>query len=75
MASMKKGSIASITIKVAVVYGTLPLIGKKSGATTTDAILKHTSCPLVRVSAALLFTFVRSLGTVTYANKTPSFGY
>ena len=67
MANMKNGSMASTMIKVAAVCGTLSLMRKKSGTPTTAAAPKHTSCRLVRFSATLLFTFVRSLGTVTYA--------
>lgn len=67
MANMKNGSMASTMIKVAAVWGTLPLMRKNRGTPTTAAALKHTSCRLVRLSATLVFTFVRSLGTVTYA--------
>lgn len=67
MANMKNGSITSTMIKVAAVCGTLPFKRKNRGTPTTAAILKHTSCRLVRFNATLVFTFVRSLGTVTYA--------
>ncbi len=59
--------MANTMIKVAAVCGTLPFMRKNRGTPTAAAMLKHTSCRLVRLSATLVFTFVRSLGTVTYA--------
>ena len=41
---------------------------KKSGTPISTAAPKHTSCRLVSPNSTLLFTFVRSFGTVTYAN-------
>ncbi len=73
MANMKNGSMASTMIKVAAVCGTLPFMRKNRGTPTAAAMLKHTSCRLVRFSATLVFTFVRSLGTVTYAICCPPF--
>ena len=41
---------------------------KKSGTPTSAADPKHTSCRFVRPNSILLLIFVRSFGTVTYAN-------
>ena len=73
MANRKNGSIASTMIKVAALWGTLPLMRKNRGTPTTAAMLKHTSCRLVRFNATLVFTLVRSFGTVTYAIFEPPF--
>jgi len=67
MANRKNGSMARTMRKVDAVCGTLPFMRKNRGTPTAAAMLKHTSCRLVRFSATLVFTFVRSLGTVTYA--------
>ena len=52
---------------VAVLELTESLSKKKSGTPTSTAEPKHTSCRLVNPNSTLLFTFVKSLGTVTYA--------
>ena len=51
----------------------LPLLKKKSGTPTSAADPKHTSCRFVRPNSILLLIFVRSFGTVTYANGSHPF--
>ena len=41
---------------------------KKSGPPISTAAPKHTSCRFVSPNITFDFTFVRSFGTVTYAN-------
>ena len=65
MASRKNGSMTSIMQKAAVLFPALPLSKKKSGTPISTAGVKHASCRLVRPNSTLLFTFVRSFGTVT----------
>lgn len=45
---------------------------KKSGTPISTAAPKHTSCRFVSPNITFDFTFVRSFGTVTYANLSTS---
>lgn len=67
MASRNKGSMMTIIANVAVLEFTALRSKKKSGTPTSTAAPKHTSCRRVSPNSTLLFTFVRSFGTVTYA--------
>ena len=67
MASRNKGSMTTIIANVAGLDPTDLRSKKKSGTPTSTAAPKHTSCRRVSPNSTLLFTFVRSFGTVTYA--------
>ena len=67
MASRNRGSMTTIMQTVAVLELTVLRSRKKSGTPMSAAVPKHTSCRLVSPNSTLLFTFVRSFGTVTYA--------
>ena len=67
MANKNMGSMASTMHKAAVVVPALSFVKKKSGKPIATAAPKQTSCRFVRLNITLLFTFVKSFGTVTYA--------
>lgn len=68
MASRNRGSITTIMQKVAALELARSLSKKKSDTPMSAAAPKHTSCRLVSPNITFDFTFVRSFGTVTYAN-------
>ena len=67
MAKRKQGSMTAHINAAATVVLVLPLSKKKSGNPIARAAAKQTICRFVRLSATFVFTFVRSLGTGTYA--------
>ncbi len=72
MASRNRGSMTTIIANVAELEPTALRSKKKSGTPTSTAAPKHTNCRRVSPNSTLLFTFVRSFGTVTYANLSTS---
>ena len=60
--------MTTIMQTVAVLELTVFRSKKKSGTPISTAAPKQMSCRLVRPNMTLDFTFVRSFGTVTYAN-------
>lgn len=73
IAIRKNGSMTSIITNAAVLVPTLPLSKKKSGTPISTAGVKHMSCRLVNPNNTLLFTLVKSFGTVTYAKISTPF--
>mgnify|MGYP004664990835 CR=1 FL=1 len=73
MASRKKGSMSRIMQIAAVLTPVWALSRKNSGKPRANAAAKKMSCRLVRLNATFVFTFVKSLGTGTYAKKKPPF--
>ena len=69
MARRKKGNITTIMQRVAALELIALLSKKKSGTPMSAAAPKQMSCRLVKPNMTLDFTFVRSLGIVTYANR------
>ncbi len=67
MAKRKQGSMTTIITIAARVVPALPLSKKNSGKPRANAAAKKISCRLVRLKATFVFTFVKSLGTGTYA--------
>lgn len=68
MASRNRGSMTTIMQTVAVLEPADSRSKKKSGTPISTAAPKQMSCRLVSPNSTLDFTFVRSFGTVTYAN-------
>ena len=56
-----------IITMTAIVLPMMPLVRKYVGTPIAAAVPKQISCLFVRLKMTLLFTFVKSLGTVTYA--------
>ena len=73
MARRKQGSMTIIIAIAAALVPTPPLSRKNSGKPRANAAAKKMSCRLVRLNATFVFTFVKSLGTGTYAKKKPPF--
>lgn len=69
MARRNRGSMATTIQAVAVLEPAISRSRKKSGTPMSAAAPKHTSCRLVSPNITFDFTFVRSFGTVTYANR------
>ena len=65
MASRNAGSKTSIITIAAVLTPVTPLSKKKSGTPISAPPPKQMSCRFVRLKSTLLFTFDRSLGTLT----------
>ena len=66
MARKKNGIIITIIPMTAVLTFTAVLNRKNDGTPMSAAMPKQISCRLVRLNITLLFTFVRSLGTLIY---------
>ena len=73
MPKRKHGSITKIITIAAKLVPALSLSRKNSGKPRANAAAKKMSCRLVRLNATFVFTFVKSLGTGTYAKKKPPF--
>jgi hypothetical protein len=69
MAKRKQGSMTAHINAAARLVPALPLSKKKSGKPIARAAAKQTICRFVKLRATFVFTFVRSLGTGTYAKR------
>lgn len=70
MAKRKHGSMTTIIAIAARLVPALFFSRKNIGKPRANAAAKKISCRLVRLNATFVFTFVKSLGTGTYAKKT-----
>ena len=70
-AKRKNGSIRNTMMSAAVLVPMYGFVRKKSGTPTSAPPPKQTSCRFVRLNRNLVLTWVRSLGTGTYAIVSP----
>ena len=73
MASKKNGIMTTIISSAAALEEIAPRRRKNSGTPTRMPQPKQTTCRLVKLKMNLVLTFVKSLGTVTYAICNTSF--
>ena len=65
--AIKKNGIMITIIPITAVFTVTTVFSKKNDGTPINAAIpKQISCLLVRLNITLLFTFVRSLGTLMY---------